>query len=151
MISGPDRDRIHEHIQMLAVTQSHYSRAHSPHRRYMEMGMTQALLYKNYVEWMTENHPLQNPQKDHFYYSIFTKCYNIVRQPNKSGVCDFCTYSKTQMDINKSKNEFITELQNDLNIHNVEANKQPKNLSHFEDQSLKNGRAHKWRTIFIDL
>ena len=81
-ISGPDRALIHEHIQMLAVTQSHYSRAHSPHRRYMEIGMTQNLLYSNYVDWMTEKHPLMNPQKLSFYMSIFTKDYNIVRQPS---------------------------------------------------------------------
>ena len=150
-ISGPDRALIHEHIQMLAVTQSHYSRAHSPHRRYMEMGMTQNLLHSNYVDWMTEKHPLMNPQKLSFYMSIFTKDYNIVRQPQQTDVCDFCSYSKTQMEIHKTNNKTIAELENDLTIHKAEAKKQQSLLSHFEKQSLADGPTHEWRTICIDL
>ena len=49
-ITGPDREKVHEHIQMITVTTSHYSRAYSPHCRYTEIGMTQKILYKNYVD-----------------------------------------------------------------------------------------------------
>ena len=35
-ITGRDLECIHKHIKKIAVLESHYSRAHSPHRRYME-------------------------------------------------------------------------------------------------------------------
>lgn len=51
-IVGRPLEHVHEHISNLVVTASHYSRAHSPYRRYLESGLTIDDLHSNYVSWM---------------------------------------------------------------------------------------------------
>ena len=48
--------RVHEFIGNLAVTSSHYTRSHTPHRRYLSAEVDQVTikeLFLNYVDWHT--------------------------------------------------------------------------------------------------
>ena len=49
-ITGPKLQHVHDHIESLAVTTSHYFRAHSPHHHYMSAEFTVKNLWDRYVE-----------------------------------------------------------------------------------------------------
>ena len=76
---------------MLQVTASHYSRAHSPHRRYLFSEMLTRNLYDEYRQWLEETYPGEPPVKQSFYDKIFTTNYNIVKRKPKTDTCDVCT------------------------------------------------------------
>ncbi|CAL4156051.1 unnamed protein product, partial [Meganyctiphanes norvegica] len=103
-ISGFRLDHIHEHIQMLQVTASHYSRAHSPHRRYLSSEMLTRNLYDEYRHWLEETYPGEQPVKQSYYDRIFTRNYNIVKRKPKTDVCDVCTALEIKI---KHKVDFI--------------------------------------------
>ncbi|CAL4122591.1 unnamed protein product [Meganyctiphanes norvegica] len=90
-ISGDRLDHVHEHIQMLQVTASHYSRAHSPHRRYLSSEMITRNLFDEYVHWLENKYPGEPAVLQSFYDKIFTTHYNIVKRKPKTDTCDVCT------------------------------------------------------------
>ena len=99
-IPGPQVDKVHEHIQTLAVQSSHYGRSKTPHRRYLSGEVAQMQvpeLFQHYVEWLHATYPNETAVLESFYRAVFTKRYNIVPRPPKTDVCDFC--SATQMEI----------------------------------------------------
>ena len=83
-------ERVHEFIGNLAVTSSHYTRASTPHRRYLSAEVDQVTIkeiFLNDVEWHTATYPggdCNDTVTDTFFKHIFTTQYNIVaRQPRK--------------------------------------------------------------------
>ncbi|CAL4088232.1 unnamed protein product [Meganyctiphanes norvegica] len=98
-ISGVRLDHIHEHIQMLQVTASHYSRAHSPHRRYLSSEMITRNLYDEYKHWLEETYPGEPPVLQSYYDRIFTTNYNIVKRKPKTDTCDVCTSLELRIEI----------------------------------------------------
>ena len=101
-IPGDVVDRVHEHIQTLAVTSSHYTRAHSPHRRYLtaEVGSISIReLFFLYCEWLEETYPGVESVKFSYYKMIFTSKYNIVPRMPRTDKCDFCEESKREIEI----------------------------------------------------
>ena len=99
-IPGHRVNKVHEHIQTLAVQSSHYGRSKTPHRRYLTGEVAQMQipeLFQHYVEWLSANLPDETAVLFHFYRAVFTQRYNIVPRPPKTDVCDFC--SATQMEI----------------------------------------------------
>ena len=66
--------RVHEHIQSLPTTTSHYRRAKSPHRMFLESGVTVKELYNKYLYWMEENQYQEEVVKEDYYRKIFTQC-----------------------------------------------------------------------------
>ncbi|CAL4109926.1 unnamed protein product, partial [Meganyctiphanes norvegica] len=98
-ISGDRLDHVHEHIQMLQVTASHYSRAHSPHRRYLSSEMITRNLFDEYVHWLENKYPGEPAVLQSFYDKIFTTNYNIVKRKPKTDTCDFCTSLEREIEI----------------------------------------------------
>ena len=99
-IPGHQVDKVHEHIQSLAVQLSHYGRSKAPHRRYLSGEVAQMKipeLFQHYVDWLHATYPDENAVLEHFYREVFTTRYNIVARPPKTDTCDFC--SATTMDI----------------------------------------------------
>ena len=88
-ITGPRLQHVHDHIESLAVTTSHYSRAHSPHHRYMAAEFTVKNLWDRYVEWVTATYPDDEAVNIHFYNHVFTMSYNIVARPPTTDICDY--------------------------------------------------------------
>ena len=80
-IRGPTYDCVVEHIQNLPTTASHYTRAHTPNRRYMDSATTQAELYTQYTLWMQSKHPDVPIVSPRFYKEVFKRDFNIVFKP----------------------------------------------------------------------
>ncbi|XP_042241301.1 uncharacterized protein LOC121878935 isoform X1 [Homarus americanus] len=76
-IRGSRLQHVHEHIRALPVLACHYSRAHSPHRRYLEVGGSIAELHSSYLVWMSEQYPGEETVSKRFYHTLFKKDYNI--------------------------------------------------------------------------
>ena len=53
-IVGVNAARVREHIRMLPVLTSHYSRATAPHRRYLDSSLSISKLHDLYISWMSE-------------------------------------------------------------------------------------------------
>ena len=102
-ITGIRLQRVHDHIRSLAVQTSHYSRLHSPHRRYMAPGFTIATLYKDYEAMINYKYPGEDPVKDSFYRKIFTTQYNIVSRPHKTDTCDVCDATQNEIHLLESQ------------------------------------------------
>ena len=96
-ITGVALDLIHQHIQSVPVTTSHYSRIKNPHRQYAQEGLTIGRLYSEYQSWMLENHDESLIVKESFYKHIFTTEYNIAFQHPKTDVCNLCTAFSLQI------------------------------------------------------
>ena len=96
-IVGSQLDHVHEHIRMLSVTTSHYSRIKNPHRQYAPEGLSIPLLHFAYVEWMIETYPDEPRVKFTFYKKIFTSCYNIAFKRPETDVCNTCTAMKNDI------------------------------------------------------
>lgn len=80
-IVGEILQHVHDDIATLPVITSHYSRAHTPHRQYLETGSKMREFYVAYLDWMLENHPEASKVSSRFYRKVFTEEYNIVSQP----------------------------------------------------------------------
>lgn len=80
-ISENTVNRVHEHIKLLPVTQSHYTRAKSHRRVYLPTASSIPRLYVKYNEFMMELYPGEPKVTEHFYRDVFTKQYNIGIAP----------------------------------------------------------------------
>ena len=89
-ITGIRKERVHEHIESLPTTSSHYTRAKSPLRIYLESGTTVKALYEKYTFWMQEFHPEDPTVTYHYYADIFANFYNIGVKPPKKDTCTTC-------------------------------------------------------------
>ena len=104
-ITGARLDRVHQHIQSLPTTTSHYRRAKSPHRLFLEHGLTVKQLYAKYVYWMEQNQFEEELVKEDYYRKIFTYEYNIGFKPPKKDTCTHCDRLKVQVEELASKEE----------------------------------------------
>ena len=98
-ITGDRLEHVHEHIQLLQVSASHYSRAHSPHRRYLSSEMITRNLFDEYVHWLENKYPGEPPVLPSYYDRIFTTHYNIVKRKPKTDTCDVCTSLELEIEI----------------------------------------------------
>ena len=155
-IKGFRIDKIHEHIQTLVVTKSHHSRAHSPHRSYMQPGTTTSAVFDQYVDWLSLAYPDEEPVLFHKYNDIFTHHYNIVKHPELTDICNFCEEYPIEKEFLQKKGgpdmaKKIKELDTNFNIHKEEASMQVKKLSNFEISCREAGPTDGWRTVCIDM
>ena len=64
-ISGPRQQHVHDHIQSLPDTTSHYSTTHSPHPHFLFVDMRVKNLHELYVEWLKKNFQEKNQSLNH--------------------------------------------------------------------------------------
>lgn len=150
-ITGVPLDCIHEHISSLVVTASHYTRAHSPHRRYMEGGLTIAELHNSYILWMLEKHPGVRTVSPRFYKTVFTRDYNIVFRPPKTDLCNRCEQLKASIEEKKAKKKDFQDLTTQLQEHQSAAGVPQDLLSRAEANSKVALPDCDLRTVAIDL
>ena len=89
-IDSDEADCVVEHITSLETVSSHYTRAKSPKRRYMDSNLSLPRLYVMYKHWMAEHHPDVTIVKESFYRHIFTTRFNISFKPPKTDTCSTC-------------------------------------------------------------
>lgn len=149
-ITGIRLERVHEHICSLPVTASHYSRAHSPHRRYMESGGTIAQLHNGYLLWMQENHPDEEAVSLRFYTTVFTTEYNIVFQSPKTDMCNTCELYQTRISNLQKEGCDTKEVEEAQRDHKIAA-QVPRDLLRQSEQTAPGEADGDLRTIAIDL
>ena len=120
-ITGVKLQNVHEHIANLPTTSSHYTRAKSPHRRYLESGGSIRDLYNRYISWMNENYRGEEKVTGRFYEKVFTENYNIGFQPPKKDTCSYCDLTQMHIAEKKRKNEDTSELERELEAHQRKA------------------------------
>ena len=97
-------ERVHEFIGNLAVTSSHYTRASTPHRRYLSAEVDRVTIkdiFLNYIEWHKTKYPecdSSDTVTEGYFKQVFTTQYNIVARKPRQDQCDFC--SATVVDMN---------------------------------------------------
>lgn len=116
-ITGTLLERVHEHIRLLPVTSSHYTRAKSPHRKYLPTHETIKSLYQLYKEKMMDDYPDEPIVKQSYYESVFTKEYNIGFAPPKKDECNTCTKLKSDIAVKKQQGANVTALEAELLDH----------------------------------
>ena len=116
-ITGARLDRVHEHIMSLPTTSSHYTRAKSPHRQYLDDCTSVKELYEKYTYWMTEKGYEEEPVKLEYYRKIFAQDYNISFKPPKQDTCSTCDEIQATMQQKQAAGEDVSELQATLDQH----------------------------------
>ena len=81
--------RIRSHIEQFPARESHYSRSHNVHKKYLDASLTVSKMHQMFIEG---NPDLKNKVKYWLYYRIFTEEYNISFGFPRSDVCDKCEY-----------------------------------------------------------
>ena len=150
-IVGPSLESVHSHIATLPVIASHYTRATTPHRRYLETGSTIKTLHCDYILWMYENRPGVPPVTQRFYQTVFTRDYNIVSQAPKTDVCTTCETLRMQIRNQKELGCDATQLQLQLEEHEKKAKVPRDLLKAAELQGKKTGQDCNIKTVAMDL
>ena len=140
-IKGIKLQRVHEHIQKLSVTSSHYSRIKNPHRQYTATeGLTIRALYSAYDTWMLRTYPQErnNVVTFSYYKYVFTTCYNIAFRHPQTDVCNECTSLKQTIKDCQGKEEKQEDLEaaeGELEVHTDTAKKAQALLKEQKDNS----------------
>ena len=85
------------HIKSFPTVSSHYTRAKSPHMRYMETNMTIQKMYRLYREWLYDLDVTQKPVKLDYYRRVF-RGFRIGFKPPSTDTCSKCDRLKVQLD-----------------------------------------------------
>ena len=80
---------IRSHIEQFPARESHNSRSHNVHKKYLDASLTVSKMHQMFIEG---NPDLKNKVKYWLYYRIFTEEYNISFGFPRSDVCDKCEY-----------------------------------------------------------
>ena len=89
-IVGPKADLVREHIAMLPTMTSHYSRAKSSLRKYMDSSLSVKKLYDLYTDYIKTDHPDVEPVSFNYYGNVFRLEFNIGFAPPKVDTCSTC-------------------------------------------------------------
>lgn len=150
-IQGPPYDCVVEHIKSLPTTASHYTRAHSPERRYMDSAMTQEDLFTQYVFWMQDQNPDVPIVSPRFYKEVFRRDFNILFRPPQTDLCNKCELLEARIKARRAKGKGTQDLEDELESHKLAAKVPQDLLSEAEVDSKKAGPDSDLRTIAIDL
>lgn len=149
-VTGITLERVHEHIANLPTTSSHYTRAKSPHRRYLESGGTIKGLHSKYFSWMNENYPEEETVSTRYYEKVFTEQYNIGFQPPKKDTCGFCDATKVAIEEKKASELDASELETKLREHKEQA-KMVQQLLSSQSDLVQSDSEESVRVIAMDL
>ena len=130
-IKGLQADLVRDHIRNLPTVSSHYSRAKSPHRHYLESHLTISRLYDLYLDWMSTEHQQVTTVKKCYYHQVFTKEFNISFQPPWTDTCNQCDAFVTKIATAKLADD--ANLEEQMNRERM----QHKNLAQEEQQLMK--------------
>ena len=86
------QERMHssiDHINSVPKVSSHYSRASSPHRKYLPPGLNINTMYTMYLDWLTASGNGIQPVSNYYYRYMFNK-YNIGFEPPRMDTCNTC-------------------------------------------------------------
>lgn len=76
-ISAERKRTVHDHINSFPMVSSHYSRAKSPHRKYLPTGLNINIMYTMYLDWMKENHQDIEVVSNRYYRDVLNRDFNV--------------------------------------------------------------------------
>ena len=140
-ISEEIRELVREHIKSLKTVSSHYSRAKSPHKKYLPPGLNKVTLYDMYRDWIKKNNNKDKEVKQWLYEWIFDHEFNIGFEPPKSDSCNVCDRVNTELEgldnDNSDDEDKIRELKEELAVHKGRANTGQKLLKDYTEEKNK--------------
>ena len=116
---------VREHIALLPKVSSHYTRAKSPHRKYLTQELSIQKLHVLYQDYMSETHPDVIPVSKSKYTNIFNEEFNIGFAPSKTDTCNTCDCLQANIkhyDSNPNPSVPLHELKETLEQHEKLAN-----------------------------
>lgn len=118
-ISDERKKTVHDHINSFPKVSSHYSRAKSPHRKYLPTGLNINIMYTLYQDWMLENHQGIEVVSSRYYRDVFNRDFNIGFEPPKSDTCNYCDKVNIEMRglSAESDNDRLNDLKTQKNEH----------------------------------
>ena len=145
------KNKVHDHIETLPVRASHYTRTINPYRQYLDYPDKKSInwCYKNYKQWLFENHKDQKPVKYSYYAEIFTTSYNIHSNLPKTDVCDNCRRLRNAIEEARKAGRDYSNFQKDLDEHLAMAAVAYENLKMSAEQSIWD--PEEWHLICMDL
>lgn len=140
--------RVHEHIKMLPVTQSHYTRAKSTKRVYLPSTTSIPRLYAKYLEFYRHKYAGDElkPVSDHLYRDVFTKHYNIGIAPPSKDTCTTCDMTNAEIQRTQAEGKDVSMLQRKLDAHKSKAGEAQELI-----RTLQNDPDPQRKVVCIDL
>ena len=127
-ISTERRQSVIEHINSIPKVTSHYSRAKSPHRKYLPPGLNMNTMYILYLDWLKDNNSNIEPVTNHYYRDVFNE-FNIGFEPPRSDTCNYCDQVNNEIralnvatesaDINRLQGEKQHHLAVSKEVHHI--------------------------------
>ncbi|KAK3865670.1 hypothetical protein Pcinc_028734 [Petrolisthes cinctipes] len=114
MVSREVVNRVLQHILSFPTVSSHYTRAKSPHMRYLEGHLNIRKLYRLYLLWMEEHYRTEKRVKLSFYRKKF-RGFNLGFKPPMTDTCTRCDTFKVA--IEKANPEAKAELRENNEKH----------------------------------
>ncbi|KAK3893328.1 hypothetical protein Pcinc_002883 [Petrolisthes cinctipes] len=108
-----------EHIRFLPTVTSHYTRAKSPHRRYLSTEMSLSQMYELYCMWMDEHHRGVEVVKNSYYNKVFNTRFNLGFAPVKMDTCNCDRLGASIMKLSgdESKSDELESMREELAKH----------------------------------
>lgn len=139
--------RVLEHIRSIPAVASHYTRAKSPHRRYLDSSLSVAKMFRLYLQWMLENYKDEETVKESFYRHIFvTKC-NLSFKPPKTDTCNVCDEADAKI-AGATDDEVKARLTRERDEHKSVAKEGQNLMRHYADSANSDSET---RVICVDL
>lgn len=113
--------RVLEHINLIPVTVSHYTRAKAPHRRYMEEATSLKKLFQKYLKWMGDTYPQERTVGEQYYCHVFTHEFNIMTKPPMKDTCSTCDEATAKIKVEEEQGNDTTALKASLQVHKDKA------------------------------
>ena len=96
-VGDAEKEYVIKHIKRLPTVSSHYTRAKSRHRRYLESNLSIEKLYQMYLIWMAEENPDGEKVKSSYYRKVFNEEFNISFKPPMTDTCARCDELKARV------------------------------------------------------
>lgn len=79
-----------QHINNIPAVSSHYTRAKSPHREYLDPSLDVKKLWVLYCQCLLENYSNEEPVSRSSYPHVFCSKFNLGFAPPLADTCSFC-------------------------------------------------------------
>lgn len=113
-----DTSDVVNHIKSFPSYVSHYTRAHSPNRRYLNSDLTVKKMYDLYVAWCGENDKI--PVKEKMYYHVFSTQFNLHFKPPLKDTCQFCDSQNNKLASASEQEKVAIEREKELHLRKAE-------------------------------
>lgn len=123
VIGDEARQLVIDHVRSFPTVSSHYTRAKSPHRRYLDTRLSVCKMYKMYESWVKREHPDTAVVKESYYRHLFNTEFNLSFKPPATDTCSKCDQLTTSITAARDHGDVDTcqALEQELEKHKDQA------------------------------